>query len=153
MAYNNNYGSSGGGGYDKYNDNSSFRPNPNQSNYGGPSSRPGAGYGSSNNTFAGPNKTGGSYGGPASGLGNGLKTIQWDLSALPVFEKNFYLEHPAVTKRDESFSEKWRAQNQISIIGRGVPKPVLTFEEASMPAYVLKEVLKQGFDKRKIVLI
>lgn len=28
-------------------------------------------------------------------------------------------------------------------------KPVMTFEEASMPEYVLKEVLKQGFDKRE----
>ncbi len=28
-------------------------------------------------------------------------------------------------------------------------QPVLTFEEASMPEYVLREVLKQGFTKRK----
>ncbi len=29
--------------------------------------------------------------------------------------------------------------------GEGIPKPVMSFEEASMPEYVLKEVLKQGF--------
>lgn len=28
-------------------------------------------------------------------------------------------------------------------------QPVFTFEEASMPEYVLKEVLKQGFTQRK----
>lgn len=30
--------------------------------------------------------------------------------------------------------------------GQGVPKPVMTFDEASMPQYVLSEVLKCGFD-------
>ena len=28
-----------------------------------------------------------------------------------------------------------------------MPKPVLSFEEASMPEYILGEVLKQGFDR------
>lgn len=55
-------------------------------------------------------------------MGANLRTIHWDLSSLPVFEKNFYIEHPAVSKRDETFSEKWRREHQISIIGRGVPK-------------------------------
>ena len=33
------------------------------------------------------------------------------------------------------------------LVGKGIPKPVFSFEEASMPEYVLKEVLKQGFTK------
>ena len=33
------------------------------------------------------------------------------------------------------------------MVGEGIPKPVMTFEEASMPEYVLTEVLKQGFEK------
>jgi DEAD/DEAH box helicase len=63
----------------------------------------------------------------------------------------------------------WRASKQISVIGHDVPKPVYTFEEASMPEYILvrfagcfrqgvglcisrfaflqTEVLKCGFDK------
>ncbi len=45
---------------------------------------------------------------------------------------------------------KWWLQTHLItalliLQGEGVPKPVLTFEEASMPEYVLKEVLKQGF--------
>lgn len=80
-------------------------------------------------------------------IGDKLRNIQWDISALPVFEKNFYIEHPAVTKRDEQSAEAWRAEQGITVIGRGVPKPVFTFDEASMPEYVLKEVLKQGFTK------
>lgn len=82
-------------------------------------------------------------------IGDKLRNIQWDISALPVFEKNFYIEHPAVTKRDEQSAEQWRKEQGITVIGRGVPKPVFTFDEASMPEYVLKEVLKQGFTARE----
>jgi len=74
-----------------------------------------------------------------------LRKIQWDLSKLPVFEKNFYIEKHAVTARPESAAEDWRRSKEIHVIGNGIPKPTLTFEEASMPEYVLKEVLKQGF--------
>jgi ATP-dependent RNA helicase DDX5/DBP2 len=42
---------------------------------------------------------------------------------------------------------QWRKGHDITIIGSGIPKPVYTFEEASMPEYVLREVLKQGFVK------
>lgn len=59
------------------------------------------------------------------GLGSQLRTISWDLSKLPVFEKNFYIEHPDVTRRPESFSDEWRKSKEITVIGRGVPKPVL----------------------------
>ena len=33
------------------------------------------------------------------------------------------------------------------VTGEGVPKPCLTFDEASMPEYILSEVKKCGFDK------
>jgi ATP-dependent RNA helicase DDX5/DBP2 len=82
-----------------------------------------------------------------SGLGSGLRNIDWDLSALPAFSKNFYIEHPDVLQRDANFADRWRAEHHIIIAGEGIPKPVMTFEEASMPEYVLKEVLKQGFSK------
>ncbi len=66
-----------------------------------------------------------------------------DSVQLPVFEKIFYMEHPDVTKRSEDHAEEWRSKNQVVICGDGVPKPVLTFDEASMPENVLSEVLKQ----------
>jgi len=74
-----------------------------------------------------------------------LKSINWDISTLPVFEKNFYIEHPNVSQRSERDADDWRRSNGITVIGKGIPKPVYSFEEASMPQYVLKEVLKQGF--------
>ena len=70
-------------------------------------------------------------------MGSGLRTINWDLSRLPVFEKNFYIEHPAVSARPDQFADKWRAENGITIIGHGIPKPCFTFEEASMPGFII----------------
>jgi len=75
----------------------------------------------------------------------GLREPDWQAVDLPVFEKNFYMEHPEVTKRTERDADEWRRENAIKIEGKGVPKPVLTFEEASMPEYVLNEVLRCGF--------
>lgn len=66
---------------------------------------------------------------------------------LYVLYQNFYIEHPEVSKRSEDETSKWRQQCGIVIQGDGIPKPALTFEEASMPEYVLKEVMKQGFER------
>lgn len=63
------------------------------------------------------------------------------------FEKNFYIEHPNVTKRSSEEADAWRASKQIVVHGDDIPKPVMTFEEASMPEYILSEVLKCGFEK------
>ncbi len=99
---------------------------------------------------------GGGYGGGGGGggggfqnsnLGGGLNTIDFTQRELVPFEKDFYIEHPDVTARPDSEAHAWRASKQIVVVGDGVPKPCLTFEEASMPEYVLSEVIKCGFDK------
>lgn len=106
------------------------------------------GYGQSNGSYGG----GGSFGGGAGGdrmsnLGAGLKTQTWDLSTLPRFEKSFYKEHEAVSQRSIHEVDDWRKANSVTIHGRGVPKPVETFDEASFPKYVMDEVKAQGFPK------
>ncbi len=53
------------------------------------------------------------------------------------------MEHPDVKRRSEEHAAEWREKHHIVIRGDGVPKPVLTFDEASMPKNVLTEVLKQ----------
>ena len=143
--YNGGYSGGGGGrgyggrgrGDDRYGDSSSQR--------GG---RGGGGRGGGGGAY-GPGGGGGGHGGDKMGaLGDRLnKSIQWDLSLLPKFDKNFYIEHPAVKARGEDEAARWRATNEIHIVGRGIPKPCYTFEEASMPEYVLREVLHQGFHK------
>ena len=82
-----------------------------------------------------------------------MKKLDWDLSKLPVFEKNFYIEHPHVTARTEEWAAEWRVSKEITCVGNGIPKPCMTFEEASMPEYVLREVLKQGFKERESIYL
>mmetsp|Transcript_3036 Transcript_3036/g.6588 ORF Transcript_3036/g.6588 Transcript_3036/m.6588 type:complete len:532 (+) Transcript_3036:85-1680(+) len=92
-----------------------------------------------------------SYGGGSYGSNRGRDSLDSmvlsrpDFSNLPAFEKNFYLEHPAVTARSAEEVESYRRRREIHVYGDGVPKPVTTFEEASFPSYVLGEVLKAGF--------
>jgi ATP-dependent RNA helicase DDX5/DBP2 len=90
---------------------------------------------------------GGGYGGGGGGsnLGATLSNIDFSKQELVAFEKNFYLEHPDVTRKSDAEADAWRASKQIVILGDDIPKPVLTFEEASMPEYILSQVLKCGF--------
>jgi hypothetical protein len=94
---------------------------------------------------------GGGYGGGGGGggaLGASLNAnIQWDLSKLAVFEKNFYMEHPHVTAMGEQEVVNLRKASDMTCIGDNIPKPVRTFEEASFPVYVLDEIKKLGFEK------
>jgi ATP-dependent RNA helicase DDX5/DBP2 len=106
-----------------------------QGSYGGGSAGYGGGYGGSSGGFG------------SSGLGSGLGQIDFSRETLIPFEKDFYIEHPDVQKRSEEEANAWRAEKQIVVKGSDVPKPVLTFDEASMPEYILREVLKCGFEK------
>ena len=65
-----------------------------------------------------------------------LDTVQLrrpDFSNLPPFEKNFYVEHPAVAARSIDEVAAYRRSREIHVEGTGVPKPVTTFDEASFP--------------------
>ena len=42
------------------------------------------------------------------GMGQNLRQIDFSNEKLPPFEKNFYIEHPEVTKRSEAEAEAWR---------------------------------------------
>lgn len=70
-----------------------------------------------------------------------------ELPNLPTFEKNFYIEHDSVKNRDESEVAQFRKENEMTISGHDIPKPITTFDEAGFPDYVLSEVKAEGFDK------
>jgi hypothetical protein len=120
-------GGSGGGGYG-----------------GGGSGGYGGGDGGGSYSGGGYGGGGGNYGGE-SNFGSNLHNIDFSKEQLVPFEKDFYMEHPDVSKRSEKEAEEWRASKHIVVKGHDIPKPVLTFEEASMPEYILSEVLKCGF--------
>ncbi|CAI4049937.1 hypothetical protein SKDZ_14G2100 [Saccharomyces kudriavzevii ZP591] len=70
-----------------------------------------------------------------------------ELPNLPTFEKNFYVEHESVRDRSDSEIAQFRKENEMTISGHDIPKPITSFEEAGFPDYVLKEVKAEGFDK------
>ncbi|KAI8053708.1 P-loop containing nucleoside triphosphate hydrolase protein [Syncephalis plumigaleata] len=80
-------------------------------------------------------------------LGSELRKPTWDLETLPKFEKNFYQEAPSVSARSNDEVAAFRAQHKMTVYGTTIPKPVTTFEEASFPPYVLKEVKALGFSQ------
>jgi ATP-dependent RNA helicase DDX5/DBP2 len=41
--------------------------------------------------------------------------------------------------------DEWRRRHEITVTGTNIPKPVRTFEEASVPEFMLKEIMKAGF--------
>ena len=66
-------------------------------------------------------------------LGSGLKKQNWDASSLSRFEKNFYVENPAVAARSEREIHEYRKLHQMQIFGPDVPKPITGFLEAGFP--------------------
>ena len=82
------------------------------------------------------------------GLGDNLRRIDWDAErqqGLPEFTKDFYMEHPDVTKMTAEETKNLRQKHEITVSGTNIPKPVRTFEEASVPEFMLKEIEKAGF--------
>lgn len=54
-------------------------------------------------------------------------------------------EHPRVRDRTDKEVDDWRAQHKITVVGTGIPKPVIQFDESPFPDYVLAEIGKAGF--------
>ena len=82
-----------------------------------------------------------------SGLGSTLKKQNWDPSSLSRFEKNFYVENPAVAARSAREVDEYRKVHEMSIQGPNIPKPITGFLEAGFPDYILTEIKKAGFAK------
>lgn len=56
---------------------------------------------------------------------------------MPKFEKNFYKEHPNVQNMSQAEVEEYRKSKEMTISGRGVPRPVKNFTEMLFPGIVL----------------
>ena len=100
-----------------------------------------------------------------SNLGGGLRNVDWNSTRLEKFEKNFYREDPNVTAKSDREIDEFRRVKEmkvytivfichraqyltilcVQIQGRGIPRPVTTFEEAGFPDYILKTIKAQGF--------
>ncbi|KAL3982987.1 DEAD/DEAH box helicase family protein [Acanthocheilonema viteae] len=85
----------------------------------------------------------------ASG-GNSLRPIDWSRENLRPFEKNFYREHSNVTRREQVEIDKWFTDNQVTVEGNDLPRPVFDFKEAGFPQ-VLTDMLFANFQKPTVI--
>ncbi|KAJ3614973.1 hypothetical protein NHX12_018542 [Muraenolepis orangiensis] len=74
-----------------------------------------------------------------------LRKKHWNLSELPKFQKNFYQEHQDVTHRTVQEVEQFRRTKEVTVKGRECPKPILKFNEATFPSYVIDVINKHNW--------
>ncbi|XP_055538489.1 uncharacterized protein LOC129726003 [Wyeomyia smithii] len=106
-----------------------------------------------------------SMGGPRGGMGGGnfggnrgsfdrqanngatLRTLQWNSSDLPPFEKNFYKPSDQMQGMSDTEITRYLTDLEITVKGKNVPRPSMSFEDGGLPETIMDEVLKQGFAK------
>jgi len=94
---------------------------------------------------------GGSGGDMFSSMGQNLHNINWSGVKLEPFQKNFYKPDPKVMARSDRQIDEYRRHYEINVFrnssGKQVSRPVETFNEASFPNYIIKELANAGFKK------
>lgn len=123
------------------------------SKYGGGGDRS-YGYGRGGGGGFGGNSYGGGRGGGGGGFGGGnrgtaggnLRSIDWGRENLRPFQKNFYHEHAAVSRRDQYEIDAWYQENQVTLEGNDIPRPVFEFTEGNFPS-VITDLLYAHFQK------
>ncbi|KAL4240849.1 putative ATP-dependent RNA helicase ddx17 [Mactra antiquata] len=79
--------------------------------------------------------------------GASLRKPKWDMARLSKFEKNFYVEHPRVTNRSPTEIQAYLTSHTITSHGTNIPKPILSFEEANFPEYVMGNIRAQSWSQ------
>ncbi|CAN7943548.1 unnamed protein product, partial [Ixodes pacificus] len=77
--------------------------------------------------------------------GGNLRKPDWDRIQLQPFQKNFYQEHVDTASRSEEEIEQHRQQHEMTLRGRDVPRPILTFQEGCFPDYCMKMIETQNY--------
>ncbi|MGH0186052.1 UNVERIFIED_CONTAM: hypothetical protein FKN15_024769 [Acipenser sinensis] len=95
--------------------------------------------------FGGSRSGGGPPGKKFGNPGERLRKKHWNLDELPKFEKNFYQEHPDVTRRTAQEVELYRRTKEVTVKCQDCPNPIMKFHEASFPTYVMDVITKQNF--------
>lgn len=138
-------GSRGGGGYGGRSGGYESR--------GGGGGYGGGGYGGGRGGGGRGGSGGGGFGGGRGGSSNPggrLRDIDWSKENLKPIQKNFYHENAAVSRRDQYEVDQWIAANQVTLDGRGIPRPVWEFSEANFPNE-LSDLLYAKFQKPTVI--
>ncbi|CAH0546381.1 unnamed protein product [Brassicogethes aeneus] len=79
-------------------------------------------------------------------FGRDLLPPNWKDLDLQTIKKDFYTPHDNVVNRTKEEIEEFYKNHQITVKG-DAPNPILSFEEANFPDYIMKEIIKQGYEK------
>lgn len=79
--------------------------------------------------------------------GENLQEIRWDQVKLEPFKKNFFNPASSVLERSRSDVCQYLDKNEITMIGKNVPAPILKFEESGFPSCFMDEMSRQGFQE------
>ncbi|CAD5223847.1 unnamed protein product [Bursaphelenchus okinawaensis] len=114
------------------------------------------GFGSYSNTYSGPGYGGGpaggfgvsGYGGASRAFGaggfpgQGLREVPYNTQELAKIDKDFYTESPAVTQRSGEELQGWIENNQVTLSGKNIPRPVFNFDEAGFTPEIERSLLQ-----------
>ena len=78
-------------------------------------------------------------------FGDKLSELKWEMDQLEPFEKNFYQPHANLVSKPLHEVEAYRREKEITLKGSDIPHPIVSFDEANFPDYVMKEIQRQGF--------
>ncbi|EGC39333.1 hypothetical protein DICPUDRAFT_27074 [Dictyostelium purpureum] len=140
-------GNSGGGNRDYRNNSNGYNNSGSSNNNSNGYNKGSIGYAQNNSGYVGKN----SYGYNNSNntkndqFGSALTDLKWDLSKLQRFEKNFYHENEELTRTSDEEIEEFRESCMMTVKGRDIPKPIIHFNQAPFPNYLMKEIMAAGF--------
>ncbi|VDK60484.1 unnamed protein product [Anisakis simplex] len=108
--------------------------------FSGSRSGGGGSFGGRSDSYGGGSKNG------TSMAGGNLRAINWSRENLRPFEKCFYYEHATVVARNQFEIDTWLAENQVTLEGKDIPRPVFEFTEANYPSQIT-DLLYNNFQK------
>lgn len=115
------------------------------------------GFGNYSNSYSGSSGYGGSNGGygmsgfggaPRSNgfAGQNLREVNYNINEMASIEKNFYQEHADVTNRSVEEVGHWIRENEVTLNGKNIPRPIFNFNEAGLPP-AFEQKLYQQYEK------
>ncbi|XP_001653950.2 ATP-dependent RNA helicase dbp2 [Aedes aegypti] len=79
--------------------------------------------------------------------GENLRPVRWDQVKLEPFKKDFFTPASSVLERSRTEVCQYLDKNEITMIGKNVPAPIMQFGESGFPSVFLDEMGRQGFQE------
>ncbi|KAI6171199.1 hypothetical protein M3Y97_01073600 [Aphelenchoides bicaudatus] len=97
--------------------------------------RNGGGYNNAGGNRGGNNSSGGDP-------GSRIRPVDWSRVQLIPLTKNIYQESPLVKNRPQFEVDSWIANNQVTLSGHQIPRPIFEFNEGGYPEQIVSTLYK-----------